>query len=87
MWVDDVVIWAKDVDELLWRLEEVLVTLVDRGLFATAPKTVFFKAEIKWCERLYSGDVRRDTNPQWPTVGFRSTGVSPPWLPCKDLCH
>ena len=57
VWVDDVVVWAMDQEELLGRLEAILARLVERGLFVAAHKAVFFRDEIKWCGRLYSGEA------------------------------
>lgn len=56
--MDDAIRCARDVDELLWR-QEVLVRLVDCGLFAAAHKVVLFEDELKWFGRLYSGQAKR----------------------------
>lgn len=44
--MDDRVIWARNVNELLGRLEEELARLVDRRLGAAAHNAVLFKDEI-----------------------------------------
>ena len=57
VWVDDIVIWAKDSKELLETLGEVLRRLAERGLYAAAHEAAFFQTEIKWCGRVYSGEA------------------------------
>lgn len=37
----------------------VLARVGNRGLLAAAHKAVFFKDEIKWCGRIYSGEATR----------------------------
>lgn len=53
--VDDVVNWARHVDQLLRTLEEVLARLVNRGLFVA----VSFEDKMKLCGRLHSGKITR----------------------------
>ena len=57
MWVDDAIVWARDAETLLTRVEAVLERLIERGLFAAAHKAVLFRREIKWCGRIYSGEA------------------------------
>ena len=61
VWVDDVVIWGRSGSELVDRLETVLQRLLERGLHAAAHKAVFYREEIRWCGKLYTGlEVRHD---------------------------
>ena len=61
VWVDDVVIWGNSDSELLERLERVLTRLMEHGLYAAAHKAVFYREEVRWCGKLYSGrTIRHD---------------------------
>lgn len=59
LWVNGVVIWARNVDELLCRLKEALARFLNRGLLGAVHKAVFVKDGIKWCGRLSSGEATR----------------------------
>eukprot|EP00903_Cladosiphon_okamuranus_P017345 g15980.t1 len=61
VWVDDVIFWGHDEDDLLYTLELVLERLESVGLFAAAHKCIFFDTSIKWCGKVYScGDIKHD---------------------------
>ena len=47
--------WGADEDDLLNTLDKILGRLEDAGLFAAAHKCLFFKTEISWCGKVYSG--------------------------------
>lgn len=59
VWANGIAIWVKDDEELVCRSNAISATLVDRGLFATAHKSVFLRDEIKRCGRWYSWDGKR----------------------------
>lgn len=61
-WVDDIIIFrARDDVLLVRRVIMALGRLMDRGLFATAHKTVLYRKEVKWRGRIYTGiEVRYD---------------------------
>ena len=56
VWVDDIVWWGADEDDLLNTLDKIVGRLEDGVLFAAAHKCFFFDTEISWCGKLYSGD-------------------------------
>ena len=49
VWVDDIVWWGADEDDMLNILDKIL------GRFATAHKCLLFDIEISWCGTVYSG--------------------------------
>ena len=55
VWVDGIVLWGADEDDLLNTLDTILGCLKDAGLFAAAHKCLFFDTEISWCGKVYSG--------------------------------
>ena len=55
VWVDDIVWWDADEDNLLNTLNNILGRLEDAGLSAAAHKCLFFDTEISWCGKMYSG--------------------------------
>ena len=55
LWVDDIVWWGADENDLLNTLGKILGRLEDAGLFAAAHKCRFFNTEISWCGKVYSG--------------------------------
>ncbi|KAJ0408589.1 hypothetical protein P43SY_008936 [Pythium insidiosum] len=65
VWIDDLLLYAKDVDTYLDKLQE-LFGLVDRfgfKLSVTRPttKSSVYRKEVKWCGRIINGDgVRHD---------------------------
>ncbi|KAJ8571900.1 hypothetical protein ON010_g4930 [Phytophthora cinnamomi] len=61
VWIDDLLLYAKTVDEYLDKLEE-LFTLVDNfGFKLSATKSCVYKKQVKWCGKLIDGDgVRHD---------------------------
>eukprot|EP00903_Cladosiphon_okamuranus_P011351 g10699.t1 len=61
VWVDDVIYWGHDEDDLLDTLDQVLERLEGVGLFAAAHKCIFFDTSITWCGKVYSGgEVKHD---------------------------
>ena len=54
VWVDDIVWWWADEDNLLNTRDKILGRLEDAGLFTIAHKCLFFDAEISWCGKVYS---------------------------------
>ena len=48
VWVDDIVWWGADEDDLLNTLDRILGRLEDGGLFTAAHKCLFFDTEIAW---------------------------------------
>ena len=55
IWVDDIVCWGADEDDLLNTLDKIFGHLEDAGLFAAFYKCLFFDTEIPWCGKVYSG--------------------------------
>ena len=61
IYVDDVKVIGRSVEELILNLRVVLLRCMERGLFLAAHKLVVFAKEVKWCGKLYSGTaVRHD---------------------------
>ena len=56
VWIDSIVSWGNDEDDLLNTLDKILCCLMDLGLFIAAHKCLFFDTEISWCGKVYSGD-------------------------------
>eukprot|EP00903_Cladosiphon_okamuranus_P005335 g5333.t1 len=54
VWVDDVIYWGHDEDDLLNTLELLLERLERAGLYAAAHKSIFFDMSITWCGKVYS---------------------------------
>ena len=54
-WVDDIVWWGADEDNLLSTLDKILGRLEDAGLFVAAHTCLFFDTEISWYGKVYSG--------------------------------
>ena len=59
IYVDDVKVTGRSVEELIVNLRAVLLRCIERGLFLAAHKLVLFAKEVKWCGKLYSGTVVR----------------------------
>ncbi|KAH9133773.1 hypothetical protein AeRB84_020220 [Aphanomyces euteiches] len=61
VWIDDILVYAKDPEEYIQVLRE-FFGLVDRYGFKLSPsKTVLFTSEVKWCGCILSGEgVRQD---------------------------
>ena len=55
VWVDAIVWWGTNEDDLLNTLDMILCRLEDAGLFAAAHKCLFFDTVIAWCGKVYSG--------------------------------
>ena len=61
IWVDNIVWWGADDNNLLNTLDKILGCLEDAGLFAAAHKCLFFDTEVSWCGKVYSrGQVSHD---------------------------
>ena len=61
IYVDDVKVIGRSVEELIVNLRAVLLRCMERGLFLAAHKLVLFAKEVKLCGKLYSGTtVRHD---------------------------
>ena len=61
VWVDEIVWWGADEDDLLNTLDKILGRLEDAGLSAATHKCLFFDIEIAWCGKVYSrGQVSHD---------------------------
>ena len=61
IYVDDVKVIGRSVEELIVNLRVVMLWFMERGLFLAAHKLVLIAKEIKWCGKLYSGTaVRHD---------------------------
>ena len=61
IYVDNVKVIGRSVEELNVNLRAVLLRCMERGLFLAAHKLVLFAKEVKWCGKLYSGmAVRHD---------------------------
>ena len=54
VWVDDIVRWGADEDDLLNTPEKIFDRLEDAALFTAAHKNLFFDTEISWCGKVYS---------------------------------
>ncbi|KAJ0400435.1 hypothetical protein ATCC90586_006519 [Pythium insidiosum] len=55
VWIDDLLLFARDVDEYLHKLEE-LFGLVDMyGFKLSALKSKLFKSTVKWCGKIING--------------------------------
>ena len=62
IYVDNVKVIGRSVQELVVNLRAVLLQCMERGLFLAAHKLVLFAKEVKWCGKLYSGTaVRHDS--------------------------
>ena len=57
LWVDDIVIWGEAPENILKRLLAILDRQLERGFFAAAHMSVFFRKEIKWCGKILSGQT------------------------------
>ena len=55
VWVDDIVWWGADKDDLLNTLDKILACMEDTGLFAAAHNCLFFDDKISWYGKVYSG--------------------------------
>ena len=61
VYVDDVIIWGRNVWELRDHFSWVVKKLMEVGPFVAAHKVTLYAREVKWCGKLYSGtDVRHD---------------------------
>ncbi|POM61981.1 hypothetical protein PHPALM_28920, partial [Phytophthora palmivora] len=60
-WIDDILIFAKDMDSFLDALQEFFDIVGGHGLRLHPSKSSLFESEVKWCGRLISGDgIRHD---------------------------
>eukprot|EP00903_Cladosiphon_okamuranus_P006086 g5996.t1 len=61
VWVDDVIYWGHNEDDLLNTLELLLERRERAGLCAAAHKSIFFDTSITWCGKVYSrGEIKHD---------------------------
>ena len=61
VYVNDVEVIGRSVEELIVNLRAVLLRCMERSLFLAEHKLVLFAKEVKWCRKLYSGmAVRHD---------------------------
>ena len=61
VWVDDVIYWGHDEEDVLHTLDVILGRLEEVGLFAAAHKCVFFDTSVAWCGKVYSrGEIKHD---------------------------
>ena len=61
IYVDDVKVLGRTVEELIANLRAVLLRFMERGLFLAAHKLILFAKEVRWCGKVYSGSsVRHD---------------------------
>ncbi|GMF49575.1 unnamed protein product [Phytophthora fragariaefolia] len=61
VWIDDLLLYAKDIDIYLVKLGEFFSTLNQFGLKLSAKKSSLYETEVRCCERLIDGDgVRHD---------------------------
>lgn len=61
MWIDDLLLYADDIDEYLEELAELFSLMNDFGLKRSANKANLYQREVKWCGRIISADgVRHD---------------------------
>eukprot|EP00644_Phytophthora_capsici_P005172 jgi/Phyca11/96115/e_gw1.1.1847.1 len=61
VWIDDLLLYAEDIDTYLDKLAEFFSLLNQFGLKLSAKKTSLYQTEAKWCGRLINGDgVRHD---------------------------
>ena len=61
IYVDDVKVAGRVVEELIVKLRAVLLRFTERALFLAAHTLVLFANEVKWYDKLYSGmAVRHD---------------------------
>ena len=58
VYVDDVIIWGRNVWELMDHFSWVMKNLMEVGLFVAAHKVTLHAREVKWCGKLYSGTGR-----------------------------
>ena len=62
VYVDDAIIWGRNVWELIDHFSWVVKKLMEVGLFVAAHKVTLYAREVKWCGKLYSGmGVRHDS--------------------------
>ena len=61
LWLDDVLLYADSVEELLSLMEKVFTKLDARGVKLSPTKCDMFCTEVEWCGRLISGDGVRQT--------------------------
>ena len=55
MYVDDAIVWGRNVWELIDHFSWVVKKLMEVGLFVAAHKVTLYAQEVKWCGKLYSG--------------------------------
>ena len=55
VYVDDVIIWGRNVWELMDHFSWVVKKMMEVGLFVAADKVTLYAREVKWCGKLYSG--------------------------------
>ena len=61
VYMDDVIIWGRNVWALMDHFSWVMKKLMEVALFVAAHKVTLYALEVKWCGKLYSGTgVRRD---------------------------
>lgn len=61
VWIDDILMYAKSVDEYLDVLERFLSKMDEKNLKLNPKKCTLFKTSIKWCGRIIDGHgVRHD---------------------------
>ena len=55
MYVDDAIIWGRNVWELRNHFSWVVTKLMEVGPFVAAHKVTLYTGEVKWCGKLNSG--------------------------------
>lgn len=61
IWIDDLLMYAKNVDIYLEKLEELFSLMSAVGLKLSADKSGLFQTSVNWCSKIIGGqDVRHD---------------------------
>ncbi|KAE8910855.1 hypothetical protein PF005_g25439 [Phytophthora fragariae] len=61
IWIDDLLLYAEDVDTYLEKLGELFSLMNEFGLKLSAAKSSLFQRSVKWCGKIIDGDgVRHD---------------------------
>ncbi|RAW40828.1 hypothetical protein PC110_g3002 [Phytophthora cactorum] len=59
IWIDDLLLYAGDVDVYLDKLEELFALMNEFGLKLSAEKSSLFQRSVKWCGKIIDSEGRR----------------------------
>lgn len=63
IWIDDLLLYADDIDSYLDNMQRLFQIMSDKGLKLSVKKTELYQSEVKWCGKILNAEgVKHDPN-------------------------